>query len=81
MKKSILILIASILLSYPISLMGADSETPFEFKAGDTISADTMNEIFLFIKNSIGDLKITDVIGIWSCTSVGNYSMWSNFKF
>ena len=52
MKKSILIVLASILLSCPISLMGADYETPHEFKSGDTISADMMNEIFDYIKNA-----------------------------
>ena len=29
-----------------MNLMGADFETPHEFSAGDTISADMMNEIF-----------------------------------
>ena len=51
MKKSILIILASIFLSYPISLMGAGYETPHEFKAGDTISAEMMNELFEYIKN------------------------------
>jgi len=68
MKKSILILIASILLSYPISLMGADSETPFEFKAGDTISADMMNEIFDYINNSNKMITASELIGTWSCS-------------
>jgi hypothetical protein len=67
MKKSILILIASILLSYPISLMGADSETPFKFKAGDTISADMMNEIFDYINNANKMISASELIGTWSC--------------
>ena len=46
MKKSILVLLAIVLLSYPTNLMGADYETPHKFKAGDTISAEMMNEIF-----------------------------------
>ena len=68
MKKSILIVLISILLSYPISLMGADSETPFEFKAGDTISADMMNEIFDYIKNSNKMISASELIGTWSCS-------------
>ena len=52
MKKSILIVLASILLSCPMSLMGADFETLHEFKAGDTLSAEMMNELFEYIKNS-----------------------------
>jgi hypothetical protein len=68
MKKSILILIASILLSYPISLMGAGSETPHEFKAGDTISADMMNEIFDYINNANKMISASELIGTWSCS-------------
>ena len=54
MKKSILIVLASILLSYPISLMGADYETPHEFKSGDTISAEMMNELSRFHLLTLG---------------------------
>ena len=43
MKKSILVLLALVLLSYPMNLMGADYETPHEFKAGDTISAEIVS--------------------------------------
>ena len=50
MKKSILIVLASILLSFPMNLIGGDFETPHRFSAGDTISADMMNEIFDYIK-------------------------------
>ena len=67
MKKSILIVLASILLSYPISLMGADYETLHEFKAGDTISAEMMNEIFDYIKNANKMISVSDLIGTWSC--------------
>jgi hypothetical protein len=67
MKKSILIVLASILLSCPMSLMGADSETPFEFKAGDTISADMMNEIFDYINNAKKMISASELIGTWSC--------------
>ena len=50
MKKSILVLLAIVLLSYPMNLMGADFETLHEFKAGDTISAEMINELFEYIK-------------------------------
>jgi hypothetical protein len=77
MKKSILIVLISILLSYPISLMGADYETPHEFKAGDTISADMMNELFEYIKLSKKKLTSDDLVGTWQCqaTIVGDGSV------
>jgi hypothetical protein len=74
MKKSILILIASILLSYPISLMGADFETIHEFKSGDTISADMMNELFENIKLSKTIILSSDLVGTWSCKVSVSYS-------
>ena len=67
MKKSILIVLASILLSCPMSLMGAEFETPHEFKSGDTISADMMNEIFDYINNTNKMISASDLIGTWSC--------------
>jgi len=67
MKKSILIVLASILLSYPMNLMGAEFETPHEFKSGDTISADMMNEIFDYIKNANKMISASELIGTWSC--------------
>ena len=35
-----------------MNLMGDDFETPHEFKAGDTLSAEMMNELFEYIKNA-----------------------------
>ena len=67
MKKSILIVLASILLSFPMNLMGADFETPHEFSSGDTISADMMNELFDYIKNSNKMISASELIGTWSC--------------
>ena len=67
MKKSILIVLASILLSYPMNLIGADYDTPHTFSAGDTISADMMNEIFDYIKNANKMISASDLIGTWSC--------------
>ena len=68
MKKSILIVLASIFLSYPMNLIGGDFETPHRFSAGDTISADMMNEIFDYIKNANKMISASELIGTWSCT-------------
>jgi len=48
--------------------MGAGSETPHEFKAGDTISADMMNEIFDYINNANKMISASELIGTWSCS-------------
>ena len=67
MKKSILIVLASIFLSYPMNLIGADFDTPHTFSCGDTISADMMNEIFDYIKNANKMISASELIGTWSC--------------
>jgi len=67
MKKSILIVLASIFLSYPMNLIGGDFDTPHRFSAGDTISADMMNEIFDYIKNANKMISASELIGTWSC--------------
>ena len=68
MKKSILIVLASIFLSCPMNLMGDDYDTPHTFSCGDTISADMMNEIFDYIKNANKMITASELIGTWSCT-------------
>jgi hypothetical protein len=67
MKKIILIVLASILLSYPMNLLGGDFETPHEFKSGDIISAEMMNELFEYIKNANKMISASELIGTWSC--------------
>ena len=67
MKKSILIVLASIFLSYPMNLIGGDFDTPHTFSAGDTISADMMNEIFDYIKNANKMITASELLGTWSC--------------
>ena len=67
MKKSILIVLASILLSFPMNLLGGDFETPHEFKSGDIISAEMMNELFDYIKNANKMISASELIGTWSC--------------
>ncbi len=48
-------------------LIGGDFDTPHTFSAGDTISADMMNEIFDYIKNSNKMISASDLVGSWSC--------------
>ncbi len=67
MKKSILIILAFIFLSYPMNLLGLDSETPHVLKPGDTISADMFNEIFDYINNVNKMITASELIGTWSC--------------
>jgi len=67
MKKSILIVLASIFLSYPMNLIGGDYDTPHTFSCGDTISADMMNEIFDYIKNANKMITASELLGTWSC--------------
>ena len=67
MKKSILIILASIFLSYPTNLIGGDYDTLHEFKSGDIISAEMMNELFDYIKNASKMISASDLIGTWSC--------------
>ena len=76
MKKSILIVLISILLSYPMNLIGADFETPHEFKSGDTISAEMMNELFDYIKNKNKMITLDEILGTWNCMMYTN-----NFAF
>ena len=51
----------------PTSLFGAEFDTPHTFSAGDTISADMMNEIFDYIKNANKMISASELIGTWSC--------------
>ena len=54
--------------------MGADFETTHEFKSGDTISADMMNELFENIKLSKTNILSSDLVGTWSCKVSVRYS-------
>ena len=51
-----------------MNLLGVDSETPHEFKSGDIISAEMMNEIFDYINNSNKMISASELIGTWSCS-------------
>ena len=50
-----------------MNLIGGDFDTPHTFSAGDTISADMMNEIFDYIKNANKMISASELIGTWSC--------------
>ncbi len=54
--------------------MGAEFETIHEFKSGDTISADMMNELFENIKLSKTVILSSDLVGTWSCKVSTTYS-------
>ena len=58
----------------PTSLFGAEFETTHEFSAGDTISADMMNELFENIKLSKTVILSSDLVGTWSCKVSVSYS-------
>ena len=67
MKKLLINLLLATLIMMPTSLFGAEFETPHTFSAGDTISADMMNEIFDYIKNSNKMISASELFGTWSC--------------
>ena len=64
----------------PAEIFAADYETPHEFSAGDTISADMINEIFNYIKEKNSTMTIDKVIGNWDCEKYAgsNYSNWTS---
>ena len=50
-----------------MNLIGGDFDTLHRFSAGDTISADMMNEIFDYIKNSNKMISASELFGTWTC--------------
>ena len=76
MKKSILILLTSILIMIPVEQQYASETIPHSFSAGDTISAEMMNEVFSKIKDvTDGFSSGADIVGTWSCKST---TKWTN---
>ena len=57
-----------------MNLLGAEFETTHEFSAGDTISADMMNELFDNIKLSKTVILSSDLVSTWSCKDSVSYS-------
>ena len=74
MKKLLISLLLATLIMMPTSLFGAEFETTHEFSAGDTISADMMNELFENIKLSKTVILSSDLVGTWSCKVSVSYS-------
>jgi len=74
MKKLLISFLLATLIMMPTSLFGAEFETPHTFSAGDTISADMMNELFENIKLSKTVILSSDLVGTWSCKVSVRYS-------
>jgi hypothetical protein len=74
MKKLLISFLLATLVMMPTSLFGAEFDTPHTFSAGDTISADMMNEIFDYIKLSKTVILSSDLVGTWSCKVSIRYS-------
>ena len=67
MKKFLISFFLATLIMIPTEFFAADFDTPHRFSAGDTISADMMNEIFDYIKNANKTISASELIGTWSC--------------
>ena len=68
MKKFLISFLLATLIMIPTEFY-AEEMIPHSFSAGDTISADMMNEIFQKIKNvTEGFSSGADIVGTWSCT-------------
>ena len=72
MRNFLISFLLATLIMIPAEIFASDYETPHEFSAGDTISADMMNELFQCIERSLKELTIDDIIGSWSCVSIAN---------
>ena len=74
MKKFLISFLLATLIMIPTEIFAADYETPHEFSAGDTISADMLNELFNNIKLSKTTILSSDLVGTWSCKVSIRYS-------
>ena len=72
--KFLINFLSAALILIPTEVFAAEYETPHKFSAGDTISADMMNEIFDYIKNAQQMISSSDLVGTWSCTLYSNNS-------
>ena len=70
MKKFLISFLLATLIMIPTEIVAADYDTPHEFSAGDTISADMMNEIFDHIKQSKTLPTYDDLVGTWECCHI-----------
>ena len=74
MKKFLISFLLATLIMIPTEIFAADYETPHEFSAGDTISADMLKELFNNIKLSKTAILSSDLVGTWSCKVSIRYS-------
>ena len=82
--KVLTILLLKFLLFINISY-GEDFKSIHNFSAGDVLSADVLNELFTYIKESKTVADYTYILGAWTCTSLisneagaqNNTSEWS----
>ena len=74
MKKFLISFLLATLIMIPTEIFAADYETPHEFSAGDTISADMMNELFGYINNTQKSIVSSEIVGTWSCQSYSGHS-------
>ena len=74
MKKFLISFLLATLIMIPTEIFAADYETPHEFSAGDTLSADMLNELFNNIKLSKTAILSSDLVGTWSCKVSIRYS-------
>lgn len=58
--------------------LAKDYETPHEFKPGDVISADMMNEIFEKIQSTEKEISSNDLVGTWNCKWTTQKTSWFN---
>ena len=72
MKKFLISSLLATLIMIPAEIFAADFDTPHTFSAGDTISADMMNELFLVLKSLGKDLSSSDLVGTWNITNTTN---------
>ena len=66
MRKLLISFLLATLIMIPAEIFAADYETTHEFSAGDTLSADMINELFSKIELSINTLTPVDLVGTWN---------------
>ena len=74
MRNFLISFLLAAVIVIPTEIFAADYETTHEFSAGDTLSADMMNELFENIKLSKTVILSSDLVGTWSCKVSVSYS-------
>ena len=78
MRKFFISLLFAALMMIPTEFFAADYETLHEFFAGDTISAEMMNEIYKTIMERNRSATALDLVGSWSYNYFASYGNLSN---